>query len=134
MQQVNVMVTTNYRLRALGFLNLPRLSKDGAGNFGLLDQQAASRWVQATIARFGGDHRKVSIAGQSAGGTSVCTRLASPATTGLFPRAIMSGGCSLQSTSAGQTASQAAGCDVLACLRAKPAVAAHSPADRAGGR
>lgn len=123
-----VYVTINYRLGALGFLNLPQLAGEGAGNYGLLDQQAALRWVQANIAAFGGDPRNVTIAGQSAGGSSVCDQLASPTAKGLFARAIIqSGGCSMLNPTAGQQASaafvQQVGCasdaDVAACLRGK---------------
>jgi para-nitrobenzyl esterase len=143
-QQTNaVVVTINYRLGALGFLNLPQLQRDGTGNFGLLDQQVALRWIQANVGHFGGDARNVTIAGQSAGGTSVCAQLASPTAKGLFARAIiMSGGCSLSSAAAGETASQAfvqqIGCatatDVLACLRSKPAADIITAQQKAGVR
>ena len=130
----SVFVTINYRLGALGFLNLPQLRKegDGAGNFGLLDQQTALRWVQDNIGRFGGDAHDVTIAGQSAGGSSVCDQLSSPTARGLFDRAIIvSGSCSLTSQAdadkAGDAYLQAVGCtdadNALACLRDK------SPAD-----
>ena len=125
-----VYVTINYRLGALGFLNLPQLREEGrgAGSFGLLDQQAALRWVQENISRFGGDRRNVTIAGQSAGGSSVCDQLASPAARGLFHKAIIqSGGCAMVSQADADTAGQAfvktLGCtdpaSVLACLRSK---------------
>ncbi|MDN3354370.1 carboxylesterase family protein [Actinomadura sp. DC4] len=136
-----VVVTINYRLGALGFLSLPGLR--GAGTFGLLDQQAALRWVKSNIGRFGGDAQNVTIAGQSAGGTSVCAQLASPAAKGLFARAIiMSGGCGLQSTAdadrSGLAFVQQAGCagapDVLACLRGKPAADLLAAQQRAGVR
>jgi len=75
-----VVVTINYRLGALGFLAHPALaSRPGgpAGNYGLMDQQAALRWVRDNIARFGGDPHDVTIAGQSAGGVSVLAQLVS---------------------------------------------------------
>jgi carboxylesterase type B len=105
-----VFVTINYRLGALGFLTTPQLRQegDGAGSFGLLDQQTALRWVQRNIARFGGNPDDVTIAGQSAGGSSVCDQLASPAAAGLFQRAIIhSGGCSMTSQADADTAGQA---------------------------
>jgi para-nitrobenzyl esterase len=124
-----IVVTINYRLGILGFLNLPQLvheSPNGSGNFGLLDQQTALRWVNTNIAAFGGDAGNITIAGQSAGGSSVCDQLASPTAKGLFEKAvIVSGGCSMQSAASGQTASAkvatALGCPdnaaVLECLR-----------------
>ncbi|WP_406491394.1 carboxylesterase family protein [Streptomyces sp. NBC_01604] len=139
-----VVVTVNYRVGVLGTLNLPQLraeSKDGPGNYGLLDQQAALRWVHGNIARFGGDPRNVTIAGQSAGAGSVCDHLASPTAKGLFARAgIMSGGCNLQSAASGQAQSEAfvkaVGCDatseVVACLRAKPAADLLAAQKKAG--
>jgi para-nitrobenzyl esterase len=123
-----VFVTLNYRLGALGFLNLPQLRTegDGAGAFGLLDQQAALRWVRENIDRFGGDARNVTIAGQSAGGSSVCNQLSSPSARKLFDRAIIvSGSCSMvaQATAdtTGQALLKAVGCesDTLACLRSR---------------
>jgi para-nitrobenzyl esterase len=126
-----IVVTFNYRVGALGFLNLPQLRQenmDGPGNYGLLDQQAALRWVQDNIAGFGGDPRNVTIAGQSAGGTSVYAQLASPTAAGLFAKAIiMSCSCRLETPAAAEQASVAiiekAGCstdpDVLACMRGK---------------
>lgn len=139
-----VVVTVNYRLGVLGTLNLPQLqaeSKDGPGNYGLLDQQAALRWVHSNISRFGGDPKNVTIAGQSAGAGSVCDHLASPTAKGLFARAgIMSGGCNLQSAASGQAQSatfvKAVGCDtssdVVACLRAKSAADLLAAQKKAG--
>ena len=87
-----VVVSFNYRLGAFGFLAHPALSAESArgvsGNYGLLDQQAALRWVRRNIAAFGGDPRRVTIFGQSAGGQSVIAQLVSPLSRGLFARAI----------------------------------------------
>jgi para-nitrobenzyl esterase len=90
-----VVVTINYRLGALGFLDLePRFGAEfaGSGNLGLLDQIAALAWVRANIAQFGGDPGNVTIFGESAGGMSVGTLLGSPAARGLFQRAIPQSG------------------------------------------
>lgn len=87
-----IVVTINYRVGPLGFLALPELSRESgdgtSGNYGLLDQIAALRWVKANIAAFGGDPAHVTIAGQSAGGMSVVALMASPAARGLFAQAI----------------------------------------------
>ena len=130
----NLVVTINYRLGALGFLAHPALrGRPGEGAFGLLDQQAALRWVRANIAAFGGDPHRVTLFGQSAGAWSTCYQMASPGAAGLFSRAIIeSGACitpetSLPAASAeagGERMALALGCDgpdALACLRSKPA-------------
>ncbi|MFE4257680.1 carboxylesterase/lipase family protein [Streptomyces sp. NPDC056883] len=89
-----VVVTVNYRLGIFGLLGHPALH--GAPDFALADQQAALRWVRANAARFGGDPGNVTVFGESAGGLSVCLHLTSPASAGLFHRAIVqSGSCSL---------------------------------------
>jgi para-nitrobenzyl esterase len=85
-----IVVTFNYRLGALGFLAHPSLGSTGdVGNYGLADQQAALRWVRDNIAAFGGDPTKVTIAGESAGGMSVCDHLVAPGSAGLFRAAII---------------------------------------------
>jgi para-nitrobenzyl esterase len=91
-----VYVSINYRLGLLGYLAHPALSAESpqrlSGNYGLLDQIAALRWVRANIAAFGGDPGRVTIAGESAGGLSVIALLASPLARGLFIRAIVESG------------------------------------------
>jgi para-nitrobenzyl esterase len=89
-------VNFNYRVGALGFLAHPELSREQgghSGNYGLLDQVAALRWVHDNIARFGGDPDKVVIVGQSAGASSVASHVFSPLSRGLFRAAVMSSGC-----------------------------------------
>jgi len=127
-----VVVTINYRLGALGFLAHPALaSRPGgpAGNYGLMDQQAALRWVQRNIAQFGGDPGNVTIAGQSAGGLSVLAQMVSPGARGLFQRAIVQSGTFAlnqqplaTAEAAGQTFATAVGCpdQSAACLRNVP--------------
>jgi para-nitrobenzyl esterase len=133
-----IVVTINYRLGALGFLAHPALGPPGAvGNYGLADQQAALRWVRDNIAKFGGDPDKVTVAGESAGGTSVCDHLVAPDSAGLFRAAIIqSGPCQAQvalpaaekisldyaaEVGCGQTESAAQ------CLRALPADKLRKP-------
>lgn len=91
-----VVVTINYRVGVLGYLAYPELTRESdrraSGNYGLLDQIAALRWVQRNIARFGGDVNRVTVAGQSAGGMSVHDLIASPLAKGLFQRAIVESG------------------------------------------
>lgn len=90
-----VVVTLNYRLGALGFLNLRALrpgDEDARANFGLLDQIAALAWVRDHIEAFGGDPARVTIFGESAGGMSVGALLGTPRARGLFQRAICQSG------------------------------------------
>ena len=88
-----IVVSPNYRFGIFGFLAHPALNhgkaKQMSGNFGLEDQQAALRWVQRNAATFGGDPSNVTIFGESAGGTSVCSHMAAPSSAGLFHRAIL---------------------------------------------
>src|SRR6185436_12859543 len=94
-----VVVSINYRLGALGYLAHPQLSAESehgvSGNYGLLDQIEALRWVQRNIAEFGGDPNRVTIFGESAGGGSVFSLLVSPLAKGLFHRAIAQSGPAL---------------------------------------
>ncbi len=87
-----IVVTVAYRLGPLGFLALPELTRESphasSGNYGLMDQIAALEWVQRNIAAFGGDPKRVTIAGQSSGAISVSVLMASPRAKGLFERAI----------------------------------------------
>jgi para-nitrobenzyl esterase len=87
-----VAVTVNYRLNIFGFFAHPELTKESpnhaSGNYGFLDQAAALRWVRENIAAFGGDPRKVTIAGESAGSISVSALMASPLSKGLINGAI----------------------------------------------
>ncbi len=105
-----LLVTLNYRLGALGFMAHPALTqRDGhSGNYGLMDQIAALRWVQDNIRAFGGDPKNITIFGQSAGAGSVQALMASPLTDGLFHRAIhMSGGSPLASLGGGMSQADA---------------------------
>ncbi|WP_304638399.1 carboxylesterase/lipase family protein, partial [Pseudomonas sp.] len=88
-QEGVVVVTLNYRLGALGFLPHTAL---GDANFGLQDQQLALTWVRDNIAAFDGDPDNVTIFGESAGGHSVLSQLASPGAAGLFHKAIVQSG------------------------------------------
>jgi para-nitrobenzyl esterase len=128
----SIVVSTNYRLGALGFLALPQLDAEnprlGSGNYGTLDQIEVLKWTRRTIAAFGGDPGRVTVYGQSAGGGAVCTLLTSPLATGLFSRAIIQSlPCGAvtqplaQAQQAGQNYARAAGCadpaTAVACLR-----------------
>jgi para-nitrobenzyl esterase len=127
-----IVVTINYRLGALGFLAHPALSAESpdhiSGNYGIMDQQFALEWVKRNIASFRGDPDNVTIFGESAGGLSVFSNLASPTAAGLFNRAIVeSGAYSLalpalaDEESQGTTFAAAVGCtsQTATCLRSK---------------
>jgi para-nitrobenzyl esterase len=133
-----VLVTINYRLGLLGSLVSPSLdaadAKSRSGNYFLLDQQEALRWVQRNAARFGGDPGTVTVFGESAGGASILGLLASPSSKGLFQRAIVqseAGARLVSRASADQRTRQLVlpilGCneakDLAACLRAAPVAA-----------
>ena len=88
-----IVVNVAYRLGAMGFLAHPALAVNGAaGNYGIMDQQAALKWVQENIVRFAGDKNNVTVFGESAGGFSVMTHLASPGSKGLFNKAMVQSG------------------------------------------
>jgi para-nitrobenzyl esterase len=107
-----IVVTINYRLGWFGFLDLPTLAAEHPdephGNYGLLDQIAALKWVQANIASFGGDPANVTIFGESAGGMSVNDLMVSPLARGLFVKAISESGLGLIHTPTREEAQVAA--------------------------
>jgi para-nitrobenzyl esterase len=96
-----VIVSMNYRLGIFGFFAVPELitesGRNTAGNYGLLDQLAALRWVQRNIAAFGGDPGNVTIFGETAGSLSVSAQMASPLSRGLFAKAIGESGAAFYS-------------------------------------
>ncbi|CAE8631054.1 unnamed protein product [Polarella glacialis] len=124
-----VVVVIQYRLDVLGWLANRALSQEqggSSGNYGLLDQQMALQWVRRNIHDFAGDPDRVTVAGQSSGGTSIFALLASPASRGLFYAAIsLSGSPNVSmdlSTAEVQNAGITAGCrgtgeELLSCLR-----------------
>src|SRR5258706_578163 len=97
-----VVVTVNYRLGIFGFVAHPELSKEApykaSGNYGLLDQHAGLQWVQKNISSFGGDPKKVTIAGESAGSISVSAQMASPLSKNLIAGAIGESGAGINPT------------------------------------
>jgi para-nitrobenzyl esterase len=130
-----VFVSMNYRLNIMGFISHPALDteSDANTNYGIMDMQAALRWVQRNIRQFGGDPDNVTIFGESAGGTAVYFNMISPAAKGLFHRAIAHSPAyaATQATYAagvvrGQEFAAAVGCGsdasaaTAACLRAVP--------------
>jgi para-nitrobenzyl esterase len=93
-----IVITINYRVGPLGFLSHSELTAESpyhaSGNYGILDQIAALKWIKENISAFGGDPNRVTIAGQSAGAMSVNVLVASPLAKGLFQRAISQSGSS----------------------------------------
>jgi len=129
-----VAVTVNYRLNVFGFFSHPELTTESphhaSGDYGLLDQVAALRWVQANIAAFGGDPKRVTIAGESAGSISVSALMASPLSRDLIAGAIGESGAMISSLPArplaateqeGVRFAASAGASSLAALRAMTA-------------
>jgi para-nitrobenzyl esterase len=97
-----IAITVNYRLTVFGFLSHPELTQESphqaSGNYGYLDQQAALRWVQQNIRAFGGDPMKITIAGESAGSSSVNAQMASPLAKDLIAGAIGESGSLMGTT------------------------------------
>ncbi|MGJ9371754.1 carboxylesterase/lipase family protein [Nesterenkonia sp. CF4.4] len=97
-----IMLTINYRLGVLGFMSHPELTEESgdhaSGNYGIRDQIAALEWVHENIAAFGGDPDRVTVAGESAGGESVCILGASPLSTGLIHGIIGGSGACMGTT------------------------------------
>lgn len=131
-----VVVTINYRLGVLGFFAHPELTKESdrraSGNYALMDQTAALEWVQKNIAGFGGDPKRVTVDGDSAGAASIGNLMGSPRTKGLFQRAIAESGAWIglsvghtmtlaEAEQAGLKTAETLGASSLADLRAKPA-------------
>jgi len=124
-----VAVSVNYRLNIFGFFVHPELTRESphhaAGNYGLLDQVAALRWVQSNIAAFGGDPKRVTIAGESAGSIAVSGLMASPLSRDLIAGAIGESGAMMSRTTQplaaaeenGQKFAAAVGANNLAALR-----------------
>ena len=140
-----VSVTLNYRLGVFGFLAHPELTKESpdraSGNYGLLDQAAALRWVRQNIAAFGGDPARVTVAGESAGSVSVSAQMASPLSKNLIAGAIGESGAitgtlpavlPAQAEAVGTKFAAELGANSLAALRALGAGQIFEPATRGG--
>ena len=129
-----VAITVNYRLGVFGFLAHPELTRESpnqaSGNYGLLDQAAALRWVRQNVAAFGGDPQRVTIGGESAGSYSVSAQMASPLAKGLVAAGIGESGSLLglqplptlaEAEQTGAAFAATVGAPSLAALRALPA-------------
>jgi para-nitrobenzyl esterase len=130
-----VVVSINYRLGALGWMAHPGLSAENpkglSGNYGLLDQVAALKWVRDNVAAFGGDPGNVTIAGESAGALSVTYLMTAPPARGLFHRAIAQSAYmvttpELKRTAYGLPSGEAAGQGVAAALKTPDVAALRS--------
>jgi para-nitrobenzyl esterase len=141
-----VVVSMNYRLGVFGFLSHPELTKESdhnaSGNYGLMDQAAALQWVASNIRAFGGDPKKVTILGESAGSFSVSALMASPLSRSLIQRAIGESGAMFSATLAarplqesekgGLKLAEALGTSSLDDLRAKSAEEVLAAATKVG--
>jgi para-nitrobenzyl esterase len=141
-----VTLTVNYRLGVFGFLSHPELTQESphhaSGNYGLMDQSAALRWVQKNIAAFGGDPNRVTIAGESAGSISVSAQMVSPLSKHLIAGAIGESGAMIKPTlpaiplaegeKKGLAFAEKAGAKSLAELRAMSAVQVLDAAAKPG--
>ena len=133
-----VFVSFNHRIGALGFLAHPALGAERAekvsGNYGNLDQVAVLLWLQANVAAFGGDPKRIMLFGTSAGGGSICALMTAPAARGLFHGAAMQSsvptGCTLPTLADAENgtgrrvvqALRCGGAETAACLRARSAL------------
>jgi para-nitrobenzyl esterase len=141
-----VALTVNYRLGVFGFMSHPELTAESphhaSGNYGLLDQHAALLWVQKNIAAFGGDPKRVTIAGESAGSIAVSAQMASPLSKDLIAGAIGESGAMIKPTlpaipladgeKNGLALAQKLGASSLAALRAIPAAKLLEDASKPG--
>ena len=140
-----VAVTMNYRLGVFGFFAHPELTKESphraSGNYALLDQHAALRWVRQNIAAFGGDPERVTIAGESAGSVSVSAQMASPLSKDLINGAIGESGSVLstlravplaQAEQEGIKFASIVGAGSLAALRAMTTAQLHEATSKSG--
>ena len=122
-----MVVSINYRLGVLGWLAHPELSAEStrgiSGNYGLLDQIEALRWVQENIAAFGGDPGRVTVAGESAGAMSITTLLAMPRAAGLFQQSITESGAGAHTRSPGFHAFTAAPLATISPATSRPRMA-----------
>ncbi len=129
-----ILVTINYRLGVLGFMAHPELTAESpdhsSGNYGILDQIAALKWIKENIGQFGGDPNQITVFGQSAGAGSVKTLVASPLTKGFIQQAIIQsgGGLDIRPTATLENAEQTGeslmkfyGCSNIEEMRKVPA-------------